>query len=97
MIQGSLFEEDYLFRTLGALVHSADIALTELVANAWDAGASQANIIIPDEEGDLLIVEDDGIGLTKEQFRDRWMKLGYNRLKHQGKKLSFLQIVMEAV
>ncbi len=40
-VQGSLFEEDYLLRTLGAIVHSADIALTELVANAWDAGASQ--------------------------------------------------------
>lgn len=40
-VQGTLFEEDYLIRTLGALAHSADIALTELVANAWDAGASE--------------------------------------------------------
>ncbi len=38
--QGSLFEEDYLIRTLGAIVHSPEIALTELVANAWDAGAT---------------------------------------------------------
>ena len=36
---GSLFEEDYLIRTLGRIAHDPEIALTELVANAWDAGA----------------------------------------------------------
>lgn len=89
MVQGSLFEEDYLFRTLGTLVHLPDIALTELVANAWDAGASEVKITIPEQHGELLIVEDDGTGLTKEQFHNRWMKLGYNRIKHQGKKVEF--------
>lgn len=88
-VQGSLFEEDYLIRTLGAVVHSPDIALTELVANAWDAGASFVNITIPVERGKSLIVEDDGIGLTKEQFHKRWMKLGYNRVKNQGDKVVF--------
>lgn len=89
MVQGSLFEEDYLFRTLGTLVHLPDIALTELVANAWDAGASEVKITIPEQHGELLIVEDDGTGLSKEQFHSRWMKLGYNRIKHQGKKVEF--------
>jgi HSP90 family molecular chaperone len=88
-VQGSLFEEDYLIRTLGSLAHSADIALTELVANAWDAGASKVDIIIPKKRGDLLVLEDDGIGLTPEEFHSRWMKLGYNRLKHQGNKVVF--------
>jgi hypothetical protein len=37
---GSLFEEDYLVRTLGRIAHDPEVALTELVANAWDAGAS---------------------------------------------------------
>jgi Histidine kinase-, DNA gyrase B-, and HSP90-like ATPase len=89
VIQGSLFEEDYLIRTLGALAHSSDIALTELVANAWDAGASKVEIIIPEIHGDLLFVEDDGTGLSSEEFHSRWMKLGYNRLKHQGGKVKF--------
>lgn len=44
--QGSLFEEDYLIRTLGALVHNPEVALTELVANAWDAGATTVDISI---------------------------------------------------
>lgn len=89
MFQGSLFEEDYLIRTLGALVHSPEIALTELVANSWDAGATRVEILIPDDYNLKLVVEDNGTGLTKEQFENRWMRLGYNRIKHQGKNVIF--------
>lgn len=88
-VQGSLFEEDYLLRTLGGLATSSEIALTELVANAWDAGATTVEIFIPDELGENLVIEDNGVGITKEEFYARWMKLGYNRLKHQGKKVAF--------
>ena len=88
-IQGSLFEEDYLIRTLGNLGSSAEIALTEIVANAWDAGATNVDIFIPEERGQKLTIEDNGAGLTKDEFYSRWMKLGYNRLKHQGKKVEF--------
>jgi len=88
-IQGSLFEEDYLVRTLGAIVNYPSIALTELVANAWDAGATKVSITIPDKIGKKLVVEDNGTGLTKEQFQTRWMTLGYNRVKHQGRAVIF--------
>ncbi|MFD2871970.1 ATP-binding protein [Mucilaginibacter ximonensis] len=88
-ITGSLFEEGYLVRTMGALVHNADIALTELVANAWDAGATQVEIFIPEDFHQKLVVSDNGTGLSKDQFEQRWMKLGYNRLKHQGKNVLF--------
>lgn len=89
VLQVSLFEEDYLVRTLGAIAHSPDVALTELVANAWDAGADSVRITIPEKDDDLLIIEDTGEGLTHEQFQNRWMKLGYNRVKHQGTKVTF--------
>lgn len=87
--QGSLFEEDYLIRTLGTLVHSPEIALTELVANAWDAGATTVDIFIPEDYDQKLIIEDNGTGLTEKQFKERWMKLAYNRIKHQGKNVIF--------
>lgn len=87
--QGSLFEEDYLIRTLGTLVHSPEIALTELVANAWDAGATTVDIYIPEDYNQKLIIEDNGTGLTEKLFKERWMKLGYNRIKHQGKSVIF--------
>ena len=35
IVQGSLFEDDYLIRTLGNIARDPDYALTELVANAW--------------------------------------------------------------
>jgi hypothetical protein len=88
-LQGSLFEEDYLIRTLGSLVSQPDIALTELVANAWDAGATVVQINIPSDLYGEIIVEDDGTGLTPEMFRKRWMTLGYNRLKYQGEYAEF--------
>lgn len=88
-IKGSLFEEDYLIRTLGNLGSQPEVALTEIVANAWDAGATQVDIFIPDEVGQTLTIEDNGSGMTKDEFYSRWMKLSYNRLKHQGKLVEF--------
>lgn len=87
--QQTLFEEDYLVRTLGSIATNPETALTELVANAWDAGASIVEIAIPDQMDLPLVVEDDGAGMTREQFYQRWMKLGYNRLRHQGEAAEF--------
>lgn len=83
-VQGCLFEEDFLLRTLGPIVRYPEVALTELVANAWDAGASEMHITIPEEYDMPLVIEDDGAGMTKAQFHEKWMTLGYDRVKHQG-------------
>ena len=88
-IQGSLFEEDYLLRSVGPLATRSDIALTELVANAWDAGASMVEIDIPDSAGTEISIRDDGVGMTPEEFRRRWMTLGYNRVRYQGTEVAF--------
>ncbi|GHT15839.1 hypothetical protein AGMMS4956_16760 [Bacteroidia bacterium] len=90
IICGSLFEDDYLIRSLGGGIASQpEVALTELVANAWDAGATEVKIFIPEERGQRLTIEDNGIGMSQEEFHNRWMKLSYNRIKHQGKKVVF--------
>lgn len=86
---GILFEENYIFRNYKSITSNNDIALTEFVANAWDAGAHNVNIIIPVEEGEKIIVEDDGIGMSDEEFRNRWMTLNYDRQKRQGKDVIF--------
>ncbi|MEA9751487.1 ATP-binding protein [Xanthomonas campestris pv. raphani] len=85
----ALFEDDYVLRTLGRIGYDPETALAELVANAWDAGASKVKVIIPTELDGLLTVEDDGHGMTKEEFTSRWMKLGYNRHKAQGDRVHF--------
>jgi hypothetical protein len=89
VICGSLFEDDYIVRSLGGIVSQPETALTELVANAWDAGATEVKIFIPGEKGQILTVEDNGVGMSREDFHNRWMKLRYNRIKHQGKKVIF--------
>ena len=88
-LQSSLFEEDYLLRELGSVAHVPQVALTELVANAWDAGASRVDLQLPEEIGGTLTVQDDGHGMTVEQFSKRWMTLRYDRLKHQSDNVEF--------
>lgn len=83
-VQTTMFEQDYIHRTSGSVTSRYDVALTELIANAWDAGASKVEITIPEEEGNEIIIEDDGTGMTEEEFNKRWMTLNYNRLTHQG-------------
>ena len=83
--QGVLFEEGYLIRTHKLLTSSPDIALTELVANAWDAGATLVEITIPERCDELLIIKDNGCGMSEKDFSEHWMTLSYNRQKHQGK------------
>lgn len=91
------FEEDFIFRANKSITSNNDIALTEFVANAWDAGAHNVYITIPDELHKEIIVEDDGIGMSNEEFHDRWMRLNYNRQKRQGAEVVFPDDVDKSV
>jgi Histidine kinase-, DNA gyrase B-, and HSP90-like ATPase len=63
-----------LLRELGErLVGRADIAVAELVKNAYDADASLVYVQI---EKDTIVVEDDGHGMSDEEFRTFWMRIG---------------------
>lgn len=88
-LQNSMFEDDYLLRELGQVAHVPQVALTELVANAWDAGATRVELILPAEIGGTLTVMDNGHGMTPAQFKKRWLTLRYDRLKHQGPNVEF--------
>ncbi|SHI04611.1 ATP-binding protein [Desulfofustis glycolicus] len=84
-----LFEENFIRRTHSAVVNQPDIALTELVANCWDAGACTVTIKIPDERNKFLIITDDGVGMTGDEFNHRWRTLSYDRKRHQGESVEF--------
>ena len=58
------FEDNYIFRNNKSITSNNDIALTEFVANAWDAGAHNVSIIIPHEVHREISIEDDGTGIT---------------------------------
>lgn len=65
-----------LLRELGErLVGKPYIALAELVKNSYDADASEARIEFA-PESDRVEVRDDGHGMTFDEFRNFWMRVG---------------------
>ncbi len=62
------------------LVGRADIALAELVKNAYDADASSVYIQIDKNE---IVVEDNGHGMSDSEFRSFWMRIGSPHKKTQ--------------
>ncbi|NOT01424.1 MAG: ATP-binding protein [Phycisphaerales bacterium] len=84
--QGLLFDPRFLETYAGErILKSPRTAIVELVANCWDAGATRVRIRWPDPElaGEFTI-EDDGEGMTEDDFTYRWRTLAYNRLREQG-------------
>ncbi len=70
-------------------------AINEIFKNAHDAYAKRAQIDLF-EEDDTLVIRDDGVGMTREDFEDKWLvlgtesKVGENRLaqfRPEGMKL----------
>lgn len=60
------------------LYSSTPAALTELVANAWDADANEVTITIsPDAKS--IVIEDDGHGMDVQGIKERFLKVGYSR------------------
>ena len=74
------YEEGFLIREIGSIGTKPDVAITELIANSHDAGASKVSIIIPADYDQYIIVEDNGIGLTNNEFENRWL-IKYLQLK----------------
>lgn len=67
------------------LYSSTPAALTELVANAWDADASNVYITI-DAAAKTITVEDDGHGMSAENIKRKFLNVGYSRRTHSKNK-----------
>lgn len=55
--------------------------LSEVVANAWDADATMVNINIKPDK--TIIIEDNGIGMTRAEVKERYLMVGYQRRESQ--------------
>lgn len=69
------------FRLLGReLITDRITALFELVKNCYDANANKATIsfenVNPISPNGRIIIEDDGVGMTYKDLRDKWMVIG---------------------
>lgn len=83
--QGALFDERFLERHAGAIISDPEVAIVELVANAWDAWATRVDIRWA-ERGDeqVFSITDNGKGMSEAQFQRRWRTLDYNKVSEEG-------------
>ena len=83
------FDSQFFERHVGVVLHDPLVALVELLANAWDAGASRVHITWPEQLGDELKIVDDGTGMSRRELEHRWRTLSYNRIASQGSTVEF--------
>lgn len=83
--QLALFEERFLESFVGrGIISDSKVAIIELIANSWDAGATRVDIKWPEESGSKFSISDNGHGMTESQFNKRFRTLAYDRIKEQG-------------
>jgi hypothetical protein len=73
-----------LLEHLGSQMYKRrDTALAELVANAWDAGATEVTLVVPTSNYDptvsQIVVSDNGVGMTEDQVELEYLVVGRNR------------------
>ena len=54
--------------------------LGEAISNAWDADAQNVRITI-DRDKNILVIEDDGRGMSESDFQNKFLKIGYSKRK----------------
>ncbi|WP_261533794.1 BbrUII/HgiDII family restriction enzyme [Burkholderia multivorans] len=55
--------------------------LSEAVANAWDADATEVRINISDDE---ITIQDTGVGMSRSDINDRYLNVGYSKRDNEG-------------
>lgn len=62
------------------LYRSFITVIGEAISNAWDADAKNVYIKI-DRERNCFEIEDDGIGMSNDDFQNKFLKIGYSKRK----------------
>lgn len=63
------------------LYRSFITVLGEAISNSWDADAKNVKINI-DRDANLLIIKDDGDGMSEDDFQNKFLKIGYSKRKN---------------
>ena len=76
---GKNFEESFIKKSL----NQHEIAIIELIANSWDAKATKVKIDWPIIKnivnGETFTISDNGEGMSKSEFEERWTSLGIDK------------------
>lgn len=83
------FGENFMVHYAGHLISDPGVALVELVANAYDAGATEVLITWPAALLGDFEIRDNGTGMTRAQFESRWRVLSYSRAAEQGPNIEY--------
>ena len=76
-----LYDERFLESYAGAIITEPAPAIVELVANCWDAYATEVAITWPDaSQNKQFKIVDNGHGMTRDEFQYIWRTIAYNRL-----------------
>ena len=62
------------------LYRSFTTVLGEAISNAWDADAKKVYIYI-DKKKNCFFIKDDGMGMTANDFQNKFLKIGYSKRK----------------
>ncbi len=70
-----------------------DVAIAELVANSWDAGANDVWVSISeenlyDQNKSLISIEDNGKGMDADQVQNEYLVVGRNRRQNSAQEIS---------
>ncbi|RDK06853.1 ATP-binding protein [Cupriavidus lacunae] len=80
-----LYDERFLESYAGAIITDPATAIVELVANCWDAYATEVNVIWPDAKLEKPFkIADNGHGMTRDEFQHIWRTIAYNRITSGG-------------
>ncbi len=60
------------------LYSNVPAVLSEIVANAWDADASEVRVTW-DKAAGRIVIQDDGVGMTPGEINERFLSVGYRR------------------
>lgn len=62
------------------LYRSFATVLGEAISNAWDADATKVEIFL-ESDGTGFCIKDDGVGMTADDFQNKFLKIGYSKRK----------------
>ncbi|MBS7707060.1 ATP-binding protein [Chelatococcus asaccharovorans] len=76
-----------LTRILGETYRSSEVAIKELVDNAWDADAQHVWINLPDPlSNEAIVVRDDGTGMTSREIRSEYLNIASDKRTRTGER-----------
>jgi len=79
------YEDRFLESWVGSIISDPSTAIVELVANCWDAYATDVKITWPDKRTNRpFSISDNGKGMLRDEFNYIWRALSYDRVAKHG-------------